>query len=118
MFEFGSAETTAQLLKEQAIATQGPAFPEGDWKQMSLKDLEVAMIWNYSTIRLARRQGASDEVMQVLLDEYDEMFEFYAASSESFREAVRKNLHKPVTGVNKESVAKYKRLAGVLPSAS
>ena len=118
MFDFGKPEDTADLICSSVLQASGPGLPHVHWEEMGLEDLQIAFAYMYVAVTSAIASGSSKEVVEVLLERYDEMFEHLAASSEDFRETVRSNRHQIVTGLTEESVAKYRKLAGLIDSES
>jgi len=113
MFQFGSPEDTADLLINETLNGLGPALPDCHWEEMDEQDLRNVFTYLYKCIRVAYSEGVEDEVIDVLISEYDEVFAALAAASDRFKEAVRTSKHQPVLGTNREQVDKYKKLAGV-----
>jgi hypothetical protein len=113
MFVFGKPEDTAQLFREEALRSPGPSLPDRHWKEMEERDLRNAFTYLYRAVRSAHEEGVGDEVLEVLLLEYDEVFKALAETSDSFKRAVSGNRHQPVLGTTREQVDKYKKLAGV-----
>lgn len=113
MFQFGSPEDTADLLIKETVSGLGPALPDCHWEEMDEQDLRNAFTYLYKCVRAAYYGDVADEVLDVLIAEYDEVFAALAAASDDFKEAVRTSRHQPVLGVNREQVDKYKKLAGV-----
>ena len=113
MFDFGDPVDTAKLVWGRSLSRTGPSVPEVPYDEMGEQDLRNAFTYLYMSVADGLREGVGASVVQVLLDEYDFVFELLAEVSDDFREAVRSNRHSPVTGYSKESVDKYKRLARV-----
>ena len=118
MFDFGRPEDTAEVIYSAVLKKDGPGIPDCHWDEMKLEDLEKAFAYMYMAVMEAMYGGASEPVFEVLLAEYDKIFEHLAASSEDFKEAVRSHRHRIVTGTTEESVLKYHRLAGLEASES
>ena len=118
MFLFGDPLDAAKLIWARSMTTTGPAVSELPYDELEERELRSVLTYLYISVEEASREGVDDEVMQILIDEYDVAFKFLAEVSDRFREAVRTNRHVPVNGYNKENIQKYKRLAGVLPSES
>ena len=113
MFDFGKPEDTASLFTEESFRGKGPSLPDCPWREMEEKDLRNLFTYLYRAVRSAHEAGASDEVIEVLLLEYDEVFKALAETSTSFQQAVQNNKHQPVLGYTKEEVEKYRKLAGL-----
>lgn len=118
MFYFGDPSDNAKLLLDNVkMESTGPAYPEKDLSEMTEDEHRIAFTYYYITYHDARRDGASSEVLDVILAEYDRIFVALAERSEEFRLAVKQNRHQYITGYNKKTVSKYRKLAG-LPSES
>lgn len=113
MFDFGAPEDTAQLFWTSALKVRGPKLPETPVDEMSEEELRNAIAYCYLAHQKAQEEGASDEVMQVLVDQHDEVFEALAVASGRFRDNVLNNRIHWMGGWDPENIAKYKRLAGV-----
>ena len=118
MFEFGRPEDTMELLWGNSLALAGPGLPDCHWEEMEEQDLLNAFTYLYLTVREAILDEVSQDVIDLLVSEYDQVFEVIASSSEEFREAVRSGRHKIVLGPQKEHRNKYKKLAGLMASES
>ena len=113
MFFFGSPEDTAQLYWRNSTEIAGPALPEVPLDEMSEQDLRNALTYCRISYKAALEDGASEEVMSLLLEHHDQAFQALARASETFRLRVKNNYCAPLTGYSSESIAKYKNLAGV-----
>ena len=113
MFNFGDPLDTAKLAWEYALSVKGPKLPSAPYDELDEQDLRNALTYLHIAIGNALEHGASDEVVEILVEEYDEAFQVLAEGCDSFREAVFSGRHFPATGTDKESVKKYKRLAGL-----
>lgn len=113
MFFFGSPEDTAQLYWRNATEVTGPALAEAPLDEMTEKELRIALTYARMAYKAARDDGATEEVMQLLLDEHDAVFVALAEVSEKFRSYVKAGACLPLTGFSPESIARYKNLAGV-----
>lgn len=113
MFFFGDSSETAQLYWTSALNLEGPAIPDVFYDEMSEKQLRNTLTYLRIAYLQAVQDGAGDEILALLLDEYDLVFEHLAEVSDDFRKAVLTGLHQPITGFDDESFAKYRSLAGV-----
>ena len=113
MFNFGDPMDTARLSWDYALKAKGPAVPSVPYDELEEQDLRNMLAYLHISVGNAQEQGASDEVMEILVNEYDHVFQLLAEGSDEFRESVRKGRHFPATGTDQESVEKYNRLAGV-----
>ena len=113
MFYFGDPKETASIFWDNSINGDGPIVPNLPLDELEEQDLRNVFTYLYRSVKKGLQEGASDEVMAILIEQYDEAFVTLAEGSDRFKEAVRTNLHQPVTGYTKKSVAKYKKLAGL-----
>jgi TRAP-type mannitol/chloroaromatic compound transport system substrate-binding protein len=113
MFEFGSVEELKNLYSENALSDTGPALPDLPLDEMTEQDLKHALSYARMAYTNAELQGASEEVLQALLEQYDEAFALLADVSASFRDVVKFNRHVYVGGYSESNIAKYKALAGL-----
>lgn len=113
MFDFGNPLDTARLSWESALSVTGPKVPSVPYDELEEQDLRNVLAYLHIAVGDALENGLSDEVVEILVSEYDEVFQLLAEGCESFREMVRANKHFPVTGNTAENVQKYKRLAGL-----
>ena len=114
MFYFGDPAETAQMLLDTAKSEgTGPKFPEKDLSEMTETEHRVAFTYYYIAFHDGKRAGVADEVLDVIMAQYDILFEALAKRSEEFRQAVDGNKHQYLTGYNKASKLKYRKLAGL-----
>lgn len=111
MFFFGNPEDTAQLYWRNATEITGPALADSPLDEMTEKELRIALTYARIAYKAARDDGASEDVMQLLLDEHDKAFVALARVSQQFRDYVQAGACLPLTGFSPESIAKYKALA-------
>ncbi len=113
MFNFGDPLDTAKVAWNYALNVKGPAVPSVPYDELEEQDLRNVLTYLHIAVGNALQEGASEEVMKILVDEYDTVFQLLAEGCDSFREMVRANRHFPATGTSTESVQKYKELAGL-----
>ncbi len=118
MFNFGDPQDTAELFQKSALSGGGPILPDCHWEEMQEQDLRNAFTYLYRSVRQAHEEGASDEVMEVLVNEYDEVFTALAEASDRFRAKVLTGGHQPVLGTTREQVDKYKGIVASCRSES
>ena len=118
MFDFGKPEDTAELLWKSAVTLAGPGLPDCHWDEMEEQELKNAFAYLYLAVTEAILDGLSQDVLDVLLSQYDEVFEAIALNSEEFRDAVKTGKHVIVLGPQQERREKYEKLAGLRPSES
>lgn len=113
MFFFGNPEDTARLYWRNSTEVTGPYLADAPLDEMSEQELRNALTYARISYKMALQDSADESVVSILLDQYDAVFQALAEVSERFRKAVRGNYCAPITGYNPESIAKYKKLAGV-----
>jgi hypothetical protein len=118
MFNFGSPEDTALLRWGMHVSDDGPGVPDGHWEEMDKEGLDNVFIYLYMAVREGLREGIEQDVIDIFLAQYDEVFEALASVDEEFREAVREGRHQIVLGYGAEHRDKYLKLAGLRPSES
>lgn len=111
MFLLGDPSSVAQLYFENALAWSGaPRFPSGSVSELGLQDLKNLIAFAYGAYGEALEQGAQPEVLEVLLERYDEAFVALAGASEEFVRLVHKGMVSFAPGIGSRD--KYLRLAG------
>ena len=118
MFDFGNPQDTAELFQKAALSGGGPVLPDCHWEEMQEQDLRNAFTYLYRSVRQAREEGAGDEVMEILIEEYDKVFTALAEASDRFRAKVLTGGHQPVLGTTREQVDKYKGIVALCGSES
>jgi hypothetical protein len=111
MFNFGSAEDTASLYWSESLNIQGPALPDAHFEEMEEQDLVHAFAYLYIALREAYRSGAADEVIELLTEPYDEVFEFLCIVRPEFVEAVLGGRHQYLPGWFPDVIKKYQGIA-------
>lgn len=114
MFQFGSPEDSAALYWNEALAGHGGELTPKPMDEMSLVELERAIVYARIALIKAWRDGVMEDFERPLLEQYDELFAYLAEVSPKFREAVRLGRHQVVGPYTRENIDKYKALAGVL----
>ncbi len=118
MFFFGDPNDTVDLLVEEAKRTEGPKAPDVPLEEMEETDLRVAFTYLYIAVVQANRDMVPEDVFKALLERYDSAFSLLAKKSERFRATVEQGGHRWVLGHTRESINKYRELAGLEASAS
>ncbi len=113
MFNFGDPLDTAGVAWNYALSVKGPAVPSVPYDEMEEQDLRNTLAYLHIAVGNGVQEGASEEVMEILVEEYDTVFQLLAEGCDEFKEMVRTSKHFPATGTDKESVQKYKELAGL-----
>lgn len=111
MFNFGNPEDTAILFWNQSLGVKGPALPDLHFEEMGEKDLIFAFTYLYLALRTAYTDGAADEVIEILTEPYDEVFDLLCATSVDFREAVMNGHHHYLPGWYPDIIEKYQGIA-------
>lgn len=115
MFQFGSVEDVASLYFTRAASMKGPVVSSRALCDMSEAELKTLLVYRRMAYNIALQEGASQEVLDMLLQAHDEVFQRLTEVSEKFCKIVGTGLHQPITGFSLESVNKYKILAGQEP---
>lgn len=118
MFHFGDAVSSAQLIKANAFSAKGPRVSDKPLAEMSEKEIRTTLAYLNLSVKMARKMDATEEVVALLIKDYDEGFKALAEVSEEFRERVKSGVVFPVDGFTKENIKKYAQLAGVDSSES
>ena len=116
MFFFGDPADTAQIYWDKARGLRGPSMVNIHWEDMTSKQLKIAIVYARMAHRMAEQDSQPPEVMSILLEIYDELFEAMCAASEDFVTAVAENRHNFVGGYDRENIEKYKSIAGLSES--
>lgn len=111
MFNFGSPEDTASLYWRDSLAVRGPSLPGVHFDEMEMDDLVNAFSYLYLALRRAYTAGAADEVIELLTEPYDEVFDLLCATREDFRELVMKGRHQYLPGFYPDVIEKYQGMA-------
>jgi len=113
MFFFGDAQSTAKLYIENKLAQTGPTLPDVHYDEMDEQDLRYAFAYLYGALKKAYKDGAEPEVIAILTEDYDAVFQRLAEVSEGFREVVARGRHAYLPNRKLHNVMKYKELAGL-----
>ena len=113
MFYFGEPEGIAQTYIESTLGITGPKLPDLHYEEMEEQQLRNCFAYLYIATQRAIQEGAEQAVVDILLEQYDAVFQFLAEVSDEFREAVRSRRHRLVVPYTPENVRKYNRLAGI-----
>lgn len=113
MFYFGDPSVSAQIFLDNAQRVQGPTLPAVHYDEMSVEDVRNALTYIYLAYMDAEEGGASPEIIDILVQQYDEVFEHLAAICDEFREACRNSPGSYPGPKGRANLAKYRKLAGV-----
>lgn len=113
MFYFGTPEDNARLLWESALSVPGPTLNEKALDEMTEAECKNALVYARIAYQMAETNESPKEVLDILLAEYDRIFEHTATISEDFKEFIRGHRHQWLGGYDPENIKKYKKLAGV-----
>lgn len=98
---------------EEAGRVTGPVLPQAPLDEMTEQELRNVLTYQRIAIRTAWDDGAADEVVDVMVHEYDLTFEHLASVSDEFRDAVEKGRHRVLGGFTRENIDKYRKLANL-----
>ena len=113
MFYFGNPEETASIYWDKAAGMRGPKVPRRPVDEMSLNQLKNALVYARVAHSLAETDLQPREVLDVLVAQYDEVFEALAETSPILKDCILENKHKFLGGYERENIEKYKKLAGI-----
>lgn len=111
MFQFGDPSLSAQIYWDNLGSIAGPKIVESPWEEMSESDLKNAMVYARIAYETAVADQASSDVLDLLLDQYDQIFAALCEYSDQFREFVLRGGHLYVGGHSPENIQKYQELA-------
>ena len=119
MFFFGDPADIAQTYIAEALSEPGPDIYEATLEDMTVEQLTYATIYVRMAFDRAKRyDDAPREVLDAILEVYDEMFCHLVARNPEISENFRKGGHKFLEH-SEESVAKYTALVDLYaPSAN
>ena len=86
------------------------------WEAMTRKQLQIASVYARMAHRMAEKDGQPKEVLNVLLEVYDDLFVAMCDASPDFVKAIEENRHNFVGGYEIENIKKYRALAGLSES--
>jgi hypothetical protein len=119
MFVFGSPEDIAKVYWENALAVPGPILPECPIEEMSEEDLMYCLAYCRIAVEKAiNGDSPGEEVVAMLLSEFDRVFEVAVNSIDSFRQAFADNKHRYLGGYDLDNINKYRALANMPPLAN
>ena len=99
MFAFGLPSETAQLLLDDIVAaTKGPPLVTAPFDEVSEQELRNALAWVNVAIRRAQADDLDSDVVDVLVEWYDEVFQALLEVSDSFLERSKQGLLHSPTG--------------------
>ena len=113
MFYFGEPEEVAQTYIDSILGITGPKLPDLHYEEMDEQQLRNCFAYLYIATQRAIQEDAEQAVVDVLLEQYDAVFQLLAEASDEFREAVRGRRHRLVVAYTPENVRKYNKLAGI-----
>ena len=110
MFTFGDPSETARLYLDDIVRqVKGPYFAEGHCEEMTLQELDNALIWLWVAVNKAHNTEEDQAVLDVLVQWYDEVFAAHARHSDRLLQLLKKGVHTPPLGVYQRE--KYVKLA-------
>jgi hypothetical protein len=119
MFVFGSPEDIAKVYWENALAVPGPILPDCPIEEMSEEDLMYCLAYcRIAVVKALEEDSPGEDVLIILLSEFDRVFEVAVNSVDSFRAAFADNKHRYLGGYGLDNVNKYRALANMPPLAN
>ena len=101
MFNFGTPEDTAILLWDRASLVPGPDLYFAPLEEMTREELRMALNYARVAITYGSQEGHPQEVIDILLGQYDEIFSFLIPVDEEFSEYVLSGKFLPPSGARK-----------------
>ena len=119
MFFFGDPAVTAQTYIAEAMSEPGPEIYEAELEDMTVEQLTYATIYvRMAFERADSYDGAPRDVLDAIIEVYDELFCHLAARSPQFVHNYRIGFHK-LLEQSSENVEKYTKLIDLYaPSAN
>ncbi len=119
MFFFGSPEDAAVLIWEGALAEKGPLLPDCHPEEMT--EQQILNCLAYSRMAAERALATKDmdhSTIQLLIDQFDIVFEIAVNRIDSFRANFVNGTHVYLGGYAIENINKYRDLANLPPLAN
>lgn len=119
MFLFGSPEDIAATMWDGALAEKGPALPDCHPEEMAEQDLLNCLTY----CRMAAERAMAEQIMdrhtlELLIDQFDEVFTIVVNRVSSFRANFVRGTHVYLGGYSPENINKYRALANLPPLAN
>ena len=109
MFYFGDPESIAMTYYAEARASSGPAVPDVHVDDLTADEALKTAIYTRVAFNNAEQAGAPQEVLDVIISWYDELFCIVAATSQEFCDTYRRGGHHLIV-ISPEAQRKYDRL--------
>lgn len=87
-FLFGSPEDTAQMYIDSVAGMQGPPLPEGHYQELSEPEVRTIMVHLWRALRGAIQDGAHEDVIAIIGEDYSEIVLYLADISPRFKNKV------------------------------
>jgi hypothetical protein len=110
MFVFGEPQDVAEMFRQEVDTMWSKAKPSNPVEQQSMKDLKVTLLFARKAYLIALEYNTSEQALDILLDDYDQIFTQLAAISEDFRQLVLNGGHECIGGNTEEQKSKYKSI--------
>lgn len=113
MYHFGSAEDEVTLLLDSISSEEhtGPKCPSGAWQDMSLKQQEDYFVYlRLALDSTARDPIISEEAIQHLYTEYEQVFQYLANTDSKLRTAIKNGTHAFFMADNEQVVDYFRSL--------
>lgn len=119
MFFFGEPEDSAKVFWEGAVASPGPELPDCHFDEMEEQDLLNCLTYcRMAADRAIASPGVDSSVIDILVSEFDKVFEAAVNNSPRFRANFINGIHIYLGGYEKENINKYRALAKLPPLAN
>ena len=113
MFFFGDDEDLADLYIQKAADSGGPGLPLGPLDELTLDELRLCGTYLRMAYKMAKNDNASKEVVDLIVAEYDQVFELRARNDGQFYKRIVAGRMSWLGGYSDANINKYKNLSGM-----
>lgn len=110
MFVFGEPQDIAEMFRVEVASEWQVEKPTKPIEEQSIEELELSICLAREAYERALYGNSTEESLDILLDDYDELFKVLATNSETFREAVMNDTHVPIGSTAFSKITKYKEI--------
>jgi hypothetical protein len=110
MFVFGEPQDIAEMFRVEVAAEWDVEKPTNPIKEQSVEELQVSICFAREAYQRALHNDSTEESLDILLNDYDELFTVLATTSENFRNIVLNGTHVVIGSNTTEQKNKYKAI--------
>lgn len=110
MFFFGEPDQIAEMIKMEFVSGFGPPKSEKPLEEQTEDELRNTITYARVYCQQAMRYGVKEDVLNILVDQYDVVFTRLAEISPSFREVVLGGAHTYLIPNSNELAVKYNNI--------